>query len=153
MTPTPMTQTNPMLAQLKDIHLPEAVSWWPLAWPWWLILAFTVAVICFVIYYRKKNAWRNKALMQLKSFDKTDPVKHAMYCNRLLKQICFNNIDRSCASLSGTAWLEYLDQQVKQPIFLINLTDFAFILDNPDVSIDSDQLTIACRKWIRKAQC
>jgi hypothetical protein len=147
------TQSNPMLEQLRDIHLPDAVSWWPIAWPWWLILTLAITLLCFAVYYRKKNAWRKKALTQLNHFDKIDSVQHAMQCNRLLKQICFNKIDRSCASLSGAAWLSYLDQQLKTPIFSTTLESFASILDNPNASIDSEQLTSACRQWIRKAKC
>jgi hypothetical protein len=37
-----MNPTDP-LAQLRDIHLPEAVSWWPLAIGWWL-----VAIVCIL---------------------------------------------------------------------------------------------------------
>ena len=146
-------QANPMLEQLRDIHLPDAVSWWPIAWPWWLMLVLLIALICFAIYYRKKNAWRTKALTLLNNFDNSDSVQHAMNCNRLLKQICFNKIDRSCASLSGIAWLSHLDKHVRTPVFTSRLESFAFILDNPNVSIDTDDLTAACRQWIRKAKC
>ncbi|MEG3767955.1 DUF4381 family protein, partial [Alteromonas sp. 14N.309.X.WAT.G.H12] len=31
-------QNNP-LAQLKSIHTPEAVSSFPLAWGWWVVIA------------------------------------------------------------------------------------------------------------------
>ena len=149
----PSTHPNPMLAQLKDIHFPDPVSWWPLAWPWWLMLVVLIAAIIFSVYYHKKNAWRAKAITTLNEFDDENSIEHALNCNRLLKQICYNKVDPSCASLSGIAWLDHLDQHVKQPIFSQKLESFAFILDNPKVSIDSHELTLACRKWIRKAQC
>jgi hypothetical protein len=150
----PTTQPpNPMLAQLKDIHLPDPVSWWPIAWPWWLLLATLVAIIIFTVFYRRKNAWRKLAIKQLRSFESNDPITYARMCNRLLKQVCFNKLDNSCASLSAVPWLDYLDKQVKHAIFLPKLEAFAFIPDNPDVSIDTEQLKLACLQWIRKVQC
>ena len=53
-------QANPMLEQLRDIHLPDAVSWWPIAWPWWLMLSLLIALISFAIYYRKKMLGEQK---------------------------------------------------------------------------------------------
>ena len=35
------------LAQLRDIHLPEPVSWWPPALGWWLV-AMTVMTLLIV---------------------------------------------------------------------------------------------------------
>ncbi len=35
---------NPTLEQLRDIHLPEAVHWWPPAPGWWLVAALLLAL-------------------------------------------------------------------------------------------------------------
>ena len=52
-------QTNNLLAQLKDIYLPEKVSqWWPLAYGWWLLLAIVILVIIVSLVFlhlRKKT--------------------------------------------------------------------------------------------------
>lgn len=157
MTPNNATNTgmpsNPALAELRDIHLPDAVSWWPIAWPWWLMLILLIAMLGFVIYSRNKNAWRTVAIKQLQSLDESDPVNYALNCNRLLKQICFNKIDATCASLSGMAWLNYLDEKMKKSIFLPDLEAFAFVPDNPNVSLDTKALNKACQQWIRKVPC
>jgi hypothetical protein len=152
-SPTVNQAPNPMLEQLKDIHLPDPVSWWPLAWPWWLLLVTIVALVIFTILYRKKNAWRKLAIKQLNAIKHDNSIEYSLAYNRLLKQVCFNKIDKSCASLSSLTWLEYLDQQVKQPIFLPELRSFAFIPDDPSISINSQQLKQACLLWIRKVQC
>jgi hypothetical protein len=36
------------LSQLKDIHLPDDISWWPLAIGWWLLITI-LPTIFFII--------------------------------------------------------------------------------------------------------
>lgn len=63
---------NP-LDQLRDIHLPPPVSWWPPAPGWW-ILALLAAFSCLMLGYRLRRRWQeqhyrreaNAALIQLR---------------------------------------------------------------------------------------
>jgi len=62
-----MTTANP-LDQLKDIHLPEAVGFWPPALGWWLLAAvFVVILLTGILLYKRhqKNAYRRSAVRQL----------------------------------------------------------------------------------------
>jgi len=36
------------LSSLHDIHLPEAIGWWPLA-PGWYLLTAAIAIACLLI--------------------------------------------------------------------------------------------------------
>ena len=72
------------LDQLKDIHLPEAVSIWPLAWPWWILIICTLALLVFAIWQHKKGQWRRHALVQLKNIATNDELFCIQQCNRLL---------------------------------------------------------------------
>lgn len=143
---------NP-LDQLKDIHLPQAVSIWPPAWPWWLIMALIVAATALALWHRKRQAWRRAALKQCSQINWQ--CEHSAYrdANKLLKQICVQKIDRSSARLSGEAWLTFLDAQVKQPIFMPQLRPFAHVLDEPNIQIDTSELHHAVNRWIRKVKC
>ncbi|MGS2722406.1 DUF4381 domain-containing protein [Porticoccus sp. GXU_MW_L64] len=56
--------TDP-LAQLKDIHLPEATGWWPLAPGLWALLIAVVLLIAFGLWlcwrYWQRNRYRRLA--------------------------------------------------------------------------------------------
>ena len=54
---------------MRDIHLAEAISWWPLAWGWWLVIVVSIAALILLFYalYRRhrKKATQRYALAEL----------------------------------------------------------------------------------------
>ena len=50
------------LAGLRDIALPAAVSWWPLAPGWWLLLGlvllFALALPLWLWWRHRRRCWR-----------------------------------------------------------------------------------------------
>lgn len=151
MNPTSM-QNNP-LDHLKDIHLPDAVSWWPLAWPWWILSILLITAITLLICFYIKNKWRKQVVAELNSYITLNDLEFAQACNRLLKQVALNKIGRECCNYHGIKWLNYLDAQVKSPIFLPKLENFSKWLDDPNANVDRHALSQACEKWIRKVRC
>ena len=63
-----MEQQDP-LAQLRDIHLPDPVGFWPLAPGWWilglLILILLGVALRFLIKRYRNNRYRKQALSKL----------------------------------------------------------------------------------------
>ena len=51
--------TQPTL-NLRDIHLPEPISWWPIAPGWWVIIVSVILVIAVVLI--AKNIYLKKQL-------------------------------------------------------------------------------------------
>ncbi len=63
--------SNPeLLSQLRDIHTPEPVGWWPLAPGWWILLALIIigvtALIVWLRSKRKRVTAISESLRQLK---------------------------------------------------------------------------------------
>ena len=60
---------NDPLAQLRDIHLPEPILWWPLAPGWWVLivlcLAFAIWFISKAVQRWRANLYRRQALQKL----------------------------------------------------------------------------------------
>jgi len=143
---------NP-LDQLKDIHLPADVSYWPPAWPWWLLVALILICIGLLIWQRKRQAWRRAALKQFNQIKWQQDQKPYRQCNKLLKQIAMQKISRECAQLSGEQWLHFLDKQVKKPVFMPEVRAFAHVLDEPHIQVEDAALQRAVKTWIRKVKC
>jgi len=68
-TPTNALPANPLA--LKDIHLPEQITHYPIAYGWWILAVLILLVIVIAVIKIKKTANRNQlkkqALTQLNS--------------------------------------------------------------------------------------
>lgn len=125
------TPSNATELPLKDIHLPDPVSWWPLAPGWWIIAGtiLFLVILFFVIraYYRSKALLRdaNAELEQIKhNFilhkDQTELVQSLSI---LLRRSCISFYPRhETASLTGDDWLKFLDTTL--PPVSSNVTTF-----------------------------
>ena len=51
---------DPSELPLRDLHLPEAVSWWPLALGWWFVLAVATGLLIWILR-RAYDKWRANA--------------------------------------------------------------------------------------------
>jgi uncharacterized membrane protein YdjX (TVP38/TMEM64 family) len=49
---------DPLDLPLRDIHLPDGVAFWPLAYGWWILIAVIImtAIIAFIVYKRNQKA-------------------------------------------------------------------------------------------------
>ena len=103
------------LSQLHDIQTPEAITWWPLAWGWWLVIAIVLALLVFVISLVIKRYKLLKAkkqalslLQQAKDLPATEKVKAV---NTVLKRVALAYVERdNIAQLSTDEWSKWLNQ-------------------------------------------
>ncbi|MDN4503719.1 DUF4381 domain-containing protein [Alteromonadaceae bacterium BrNp21-10] len=146
------------LAELKDIHLPQAVSNWPPAWGWWLLAIFIVLLCAalirwFVKRHQKRLAIR-QALQLLKQLDKTQG-DYPQQLNRLLKRLSLSYYDREqIAQLHQQAWLDFLCQQLpskKRELFAENYQPLLNSLYSPVTNeLDHQQLESTVSQWIKQ---
>jgi len=111
---------NPSLNELRDIHLPAPVSWWPPATGWWaLIVIAVVAGIAVLVWsrLRRRNRWRRHALKELSqlrhrySSTQSAPESSVRALSSLLRRIAISRFPRKdVAALNGDAWLAFLDE-------------------------------------------
>ncbi len=88
-----MNGATPTTLELRDIHLPEAISWWPPAPGWWFLLGSIVFIVIAVFlfkHYQKKQALKKQVLAE---FEKSHVIKLEGKSIRILqlsmiKEIC-----------------------------------------------------------------
>ena len=107
------------LANLHDIVVPEAVSWWPLTPAWYVIaVLFLVVSVWFVtrsVYRWHRNTYRRDALTQLQQLKATiSPETAATVLGELatlMRRVALTVYPRNqIAGLTGDAWLSFLDE-------------------------------------------
>lgn len=153
-----MPEQDP-LAQLRDIHLPDAISLWPLAPGWWiagLLLILLLLVACNFLYRSKKrNRYRGLAVRELANLDQyfEQPALYLQHLNQLLKQTALaSKSTTDIAALSGNEWLDFLDFTGKTTQFnqgagrVLNHGPYA-----PSVpELDVVTLRQLCKQWIMR---
>ena len=100
-----------MLSQLAPLREPAAISWWPAAPGWWILLALSVTLLTGVFLRlrkrRRKNAYRRIALAALEELRSRQAGKDEL--NRLLKAAALRAYPREqVAGLHGAAWQQFL---------------------------------------------
>ncbi|MFT7129833.1 MAG: hypothetical protein ACI89U_001951 [Gammaproteobacteria bacterium] len=152
-----MEEQDP-LAQLKGIHLPDAIGFWPLAPGWWILALTLLAFIIYAVFLVRRravnNSYRKLALKQLESLPKVDPLLYLQQVNELLKQtVLVCTPDQNIASLSGRRWLDFLDETFRQKENLFS-TGVGSVLATgpyaPKVEYEIDELEQLARQWISK---
>ncbi len=112
---------------LRDLHLPDAIGWWPLAPGWWFVLFVAATLVGYLVWYVYKrwqhNAPRRFALRQLARYEAEyaqhrNPVTLGGQLSELLRRGMLAYAPREeVAGLTGEAWLQWLDRGMPLPYF------------------------------------
>jgi len=118
---------NPEQLPLRDLHLPEAIGWWPLAPGWWFVIALFVLVLGLLMHrawrkYRfnapRRYAKRSLAAIEAEYRSHRNPVALGRDISELLRRAMLAYAPRhEVAGLTGDAWLEWLDKDLSVPYF------------------------------------
>ena len=148
---------NP-LDQLRDIHLPEPVSWWPPAPGWWLLALSVCALLGWLLtwLYRRyrANSYRREALHQLQQLQSdSDPQEQLQALFILLKQTAncaYPN--RQPSSLAIEPFVEFLRFSCDQSVFSQptgELQTLLYAKQTSEQSQDIEALFEDARIWIK----
>lgn len=162
--------------QLRDIHLPEPVSWWPPAPGWWLLAGLVILVIISALLlrrtYRRRRQLRRMrreiehelAHIRAQFQQDANPVMLTRQLSELLRRAAISYYPHEhIAGLTGEHWLHFLAQTLTDKssglTFESNdarllltapyLQDDALVTDGAD--IDMDKLIALCESWLLQA--
>jgi hypothetical protein len=154
------------LSELADIHLPDAVGFWPPAPGWWVLAA--LAILALVLLYRRQLARifvrrrLGSALRELDTAYRTfeagsdrnaDGLQLLHTFNAVLKRVALVHFnDPELPRLSGRAWLRFLDEMSGGNEFSAGagqaLGDGHY---RPVFDADAGALHALCRRWVEQA--
>jgi len=148
---------------LRDIHLPDAVSWWPPAIGWWL-LVIIITLLAYGIYkfiqikkQQQKTAYRKIALKELsqikiKFANQPASIECLRAISHLLRRIALSYLPREkVASLTGTQWVSQLNHLAQEASFTNNHTEL--LVHGPykqHFDFDQKELFSSCENWIKQ---
>ena len=150
---------------LRDIHLPEAVSWWPPAYGWWLLL-LVLGVLVWIAWWvvsswpaRRRAAWlRKEALRELDAVEahylaSGDARAAVAGVSVLSRRFALSLAPREqVAALTGIRWLQWLRQRYDEPGFPGSATVLTEMPYQPDPQLDVKALLSECRAFVGSAR-
>jgi hypothetical protein len=157
---------NPETLNLRDIHLPEPISWWPPAPGWWILLITTIfiiaaAIILRKIYLRKQLKRDIKAELDniKQQFQQTQNKSQlAKSLSILLRRASISYYPKAdIAGLTGDSWLRYLDESNARSsaanIFQSDtgriLLSAPYLPDDSNQDFDAQKLIRLCESWLQ----
>lgn len=153
------------LAQLRDIHLPDPIGWWPLAPGWYLLLILTLlataTIIFIVMRYYRNGACKRQALRLITEYQQeyskhNNPQLSASRLSELLKRVALVYFPRKkVAGLQGKAWVEFLNVTSKGLDFKQVNKELLEMPYQPGIKGDLPLLFSMSRSWIkqRRGRC
>ena len=159
----PRAASEDPLAQLRDLHLPQAVADWPPALGWWLLAGLVLfGLVWFMraLYRRyQSNAYRRFAQRELTAIvaehATTQDARRALSALQfLMKRVAMTAFNRAeVAALTGVAWTQFLDATSATSQF--SLGPGELLIDGPyEATQDhsSQELTALfsiCAEWLK----
>ena len=150
-----------LLEQLRDIHHPAEVSWWPMAIGWWIVLFIFLAAGLFALWalFRsyKNNRYRKQAIAELDAAwlqwqQSRDSAIFVQSANAILKrtiaEASVHHNTTAQLNLSGEPWIQLLNQHCKHPLPENPAQALANAGYKPNPVVDIPELHATVKNWI-----
>ena len=151
-----MSDLTEALKDLKDVHEPAAIVFWPTAPGWWLLIflfaASIIGVYCWKKYRKppyKKLA--QTALKQLHNEYKLNGDKTAFIqsLSILIRRIALVVYGQQVSRLTGDQWLKFLNETGNTDVFTAGAGKI--LIDAPyqfSPNVDVKNLLVITKHWV-----
>jgi hypothetical protein len=154
------SNSEAMLAQLRDIHAAAAPGWWPPAPGWWVVaLCLLLALFYFgrlvvrrALVLRRRRRWL-RALQALETaYDPAArPRDFLASLNRLFRAVAVRAFPATdCARLHGEEWVEFLRARLPESAGADALAALARGPYEPVPEFEAASLREQARAWVRR---
>jgi len=157
--PLPDVFGNYALGEFVEVVSPGAISWWPQTAGWWWVGAALFALLARYGWQRLRHWYRNRyrreAAARLQQLAATTADDSWLFeINRLLKLTALAAFSREqVASLSGDAWVGFLNGQCETPPFSPQqgqLLALGAYTCQAVAAAHRQQMVDACLTWVRE---
>lgn len=102
-------QMQAQLDQLRDIHLPQPIGWWPLAPGWWVLIGLGCAIVvaAFAWAWMRRRSARFIALRELEAINMEREDEFLTQLSSLLRRVARRRA-AGADVLTGEAWSAFL---------------------------------------------
>jgi hypothetical protein len=138
------------LAELRGIHLPDPISWWPLAPGWWVLIIIFIGGLSWALWQLLKsynnNLYRRQAMAQLlqikHDLNLTSTQRLVMILETLKQAVNSAYPDQHFSSRDLAAFLNFLQASCKDTVFQNLPIDLnALLYGRPDDRQEHNELT------------
>lgn len=148
--------------QLRDVHMPEQLGWWPLAYGWWvlivcIVIAIISSIVC-VVRHKRRNYYRKQALEQLQRCysdwqSQQDTVSYLQAVNAILKRSTLHIGGASTlVKLTGQRWVDGLNRLVKKPISALTEVALSVECYQAESTVDVEVVQRDVTQWLKSHQ-
>ena len=155
--------TDPVDLPLRDIQLPDPISWWPPAPGWWVLMAVVIISIVSILFLLKRHKQYRSSVSFLANLE-FQKIKDQFLENNnkqfliaelsvLLRRVSMSISDRKhTAALTNESWLRFLDQYTENHEFSKGVG--RSLINAPyqmTPQFDADELLELVSSWLEKA--
>ncbi|MFT5447968.1 MAG: hypothetical protein ACI9DC_003147 [Gammaproteobacteria bacterium] len=153
-TPAVDSQLAQALENLRPLHLPPEIGWWPPAPGWWLLVLLCVVLGVWAVKIWRRGAAQREALRIIRVIESGELAGSslAQQINVLLRRYamaCYPQLNAQ--ALVGDAWLEFLNRHGAGRDFggaaAQALTQAPFA---PNARVDRGELINLARHWVKR---
>ena len=144
--------------QLRDIAMPSAIQWWPLAMGWWIVITLTVIALSSLVFWLIRRHYRNRyRVIALEKFQlaiqtwrkNPEPDVYLKQSNQTLKRVFVSLGEQHVAADYGTQWIKGLTERAKHPLSQSTVEALTTECYKPRPKVAIEQLHQELTLWIR----
>ena len=149
---------QPTQLPLKNLHLPDTIGWFPPALGWWLLVVLIPLLLMFLYWCyqrltRKTSLKTAKRLLNTIKNSTANNSEKLVELSALLRRVAISVAPRAqTASLTGQAWLTFLDSSLNDAPFTKGagrcLADAPY-RKSPPSEQEIFQLISLCEDWLK----
>ncbi len=155
-------QADP-LAELRGLHQPDAVGWWPLAPGWWVLMILVLAALTWYLVrawlHKQRNLYRQHAREELDQLttefnQHQDKSVYLVDSHKLLRRVALHhypNQQQDFAGLTGAEWQQFLNNCCEEKVFDAKFTEhFSELPYQQSSDYDQQRWQRAIYNWLEQ---